>query len=60
MTIDAQRRAELIAARQAIWTAWFANDTETLRSMLPPEFVGIGVRRDGRWVNPAWHLDSGS
>lgn len=130
MSIDTQLRAELIAARQAIWTAWFANDVDVLMAMLPPEFVGIGfgggpfdtresalrgaadfasgggrlvrlefrddriqvfgdvatmlsnytiefeaggttttqggratevfVRRGGQWLNPAWHLDSGT
>lgn len=121
--------AEIHAAREAVWRAWFGNDRAVLERMLPPEFVGIGwgdgpvdtresalagaadfvkgggtlkrlefsndrmqrfgdvvtvfstylvelevggqssvqrgratevfVKRNGRWTNPAWHLDSG-
>jgi hypothetical protein len=127
--ISAQARAELFAARDAIWRGWFANDRVVLERMLPEDFVGIGfgggpfdtrasalqgaadfaagggklvrlefaddriqqfgdvatvfsnytlefeingtrttqvgratelfLRRGGRWINPAWHLDSG-
>jgi hypothetical protein len=122
-------RAELEAARDTVWRAWFENDQEALGQFLPPEFVGIDPgeeawsnrakamagaaefargggrllrlgfpesafqvygnvafvysryevemlqgsdtvrlagrstevfqRRNGRWVNPGWHLDSG-
>lgn len=127
--VDPAIRAELFAARDAIWRAWFANDRPVLERMLPMNFVGIGwgggpwddrqraldgaaehqrhggrlvrlefpwseiqlfgdvalvyseylvegesggqrytqrgratevfAKRDGRWTNPAWHLDSG-
>jgi hypothetical protein len=126
---SAEIRAELEAARDTVWRAWFDNDQETLGQLLPPEFVGIDPgeeawsnrakamagatefargggrllrlgfpqsafqvydnvafvysryeveilqgadtvrlagrstevfqRRNGRWVNPGWHLDSG-
>lgn len=34
-TIDDVTRAQVLAARDAIWRAWFANDTAALRTMLP-------------------------
>lgn len=34
--------ADLAAARDAIWRAWFTYDRPVLERMLPPEFVGIG------------------
>lgn len=122
-------RAELEAARDTVWRAWFDNDQDALGQLLPPEFIGIDPgeeawsnrakamagaaefaeaggrllrlgfpesafqvygnvafvysryevemlqgddtvrlagrstemfqRRNGRWVNPGWHLDSG-
>jgi ketosteroid isomerase-like protein len=33
--------ADLLAARDRIWKAWFANDRPTLEAMLPADFVGI-------------------
>ena len=38
-SIDAPTRAELIAAREAIWRAWFANDTVQLERLLPEAVV---------------------
>ncbi len=34
-------RAELEAARDTVWRAWFDNDQEALRRLLPAEFIGI-------------------
>jgi hypothetical protein len=34
-TIDDATRAGVLAARDAIWRAWFANDTAALRRLLP-------------------------
>jgi ketosteroid isomerase-like protein len=31
----------LLAAREALWRAWFANDTAQLAELLPPELVAI-------------------
>lgn len=39
---DGRLRSEVLAAREAIWRAWFANDVDVLHRMLPTEFVGIG------------------
>ena len=123
------REKEVLAAREAVWHAWFSNDRATLESLLPPETIAVDrgeekwhtrddviasaaafaagggklvrlefhrveiqlygdvailyseyeweteehgkrdvasgratevfVRRDARWVNTGWHLDSG-
>ena len=127
VALDSASTAELLAARDRIWRAWFANDTAELGRLLPPaavaaegengwedraaivtgsqrfaasggkllriefrdtEIVNYGaiailhahfeleiesggqhhtnrgrateifVRRDGKWVNPFWHLES--
>lgn len=126
-SVDPATRAELLAARDAIWRAWFGNDTVQLERMLPEaaaagagrawkdrrailegakrfaagggKLVNIDfsdteislfgdvavvrsvyryevetggqrsastgratevfVRRDGRWLNPLWHLGEG-
>ena len=126
-TVDPATRAELIAAREAIWHAWFANDTMQLERLLPEAAVAgegrgyqdrdailegarrfaqaggklvgltfsgtdigvfgdvavvrsvyryeteiggkrsvstgrateVFVRRDGKWLNPFWHLQGG-
>ncbi len=128
-TLAPSDRAELLAAREAVWRAWFANDRGALAAAIPDDTVAINaaeepwvgrdeilagaqafaagggkllrlefprteirvygdvavlyvayrletesggvrqatsgrgteifVRRDGRWVNVGWHLDSG-
>jgi ketosteroid isomerase-like protein len=37
---DGDRKA-LLAAREAVWRAWFAGDTATLSTLLPPELITI-------------------
>jgi hypothetical protein len=37
---DAEKR-EVLAAREAVWRAWFAGDTKALTSLLPPELITI-------------------
>ncbi len=34
--IDAPTRQQLLAARDAVWQAWFSNDTAHLQKLLPP------------------------
>jgi Domain of unknown function (DUF4440) len=34
-------RKELLAAREAVWRAWFAGDTEALEKLLPPELITL-------------------
>jgi hypothetical protein len=37
---DAEKQ-ELLAAREAVWRAWFAGDTRRLTTLLPPELITI-------------------
>lgn len=34
-------RAELLAVREAVWVAWFHNDQDALKRLLPAELVAI-------------------
>jgi len=34
-------KQELLAAREAVWRAWFANDTARLTELIPPELIAI-------------------
>jgi hypothetical protein len=34
-------KKELLAAREAVWRAWFAGDTKQLTALLPPELITI-------------------
>jgi hypothetical protein len=38
----ADDQAELLKAREAVWRAWFVNDTKTLEAMVPPDTIVIG------------------
>jgi ketosteroid isomerase-like protein len=34
-------KKDLLAAREAVWRAWFANDTAQLNELIPPELIAI-------------------
>jgi ketosteroid isomerase-like protein len=34
-------RAELLVAREAVWRAWFAGDTDRLATLVPPELITL-------------------
>ena len=36
-----EEKAELLAAREAVWRSWFAGDTKQLSSLLAPELITI-------------------
>jgi hypothetical protein len=40
-TLGANEKKELLAAREAVWRAWFAGDTKQLGALLPPELITI-------------------
>jgi ketosteroid isomerase-like protein len=50
-------RAELMEAREAVWRAWFVNDTKALAAMVPPDTIVIGSGQE-RWRNQADILQS--
>jgi hypothetical protein len=66
--IDDVTRTGVLAARDAIWRAWFAHDTAALRRLLPRSTTAgegggwetrkseVFVRTDGIWQNPFWYL----
>lgn len=35
------QKSGLLAAREAVWRAWFANDTPQLAELIPPELIAI-------------------
>lgn len=39
--IGGNEKKELLAAREAVWRAWFAGDTKQLTTLLPPELITI-------------------
>ena len=42
-TLDDRSRAELLAAREQVWRAWFANDSAQLERLLPRDsFIAAG------------------
>jgi len=40
-------KQELLAARDAVWRAWFVNDTARLAELMPPELIAIET--DEKW-----------
>ena len=48
-TIEAQTRAELVAARNAAWRAFFSDDYGKLEDLLGPEVIAIQENQDN-WV----------
>ena len=48
MNLTPQIRERILAAREAVWKAWFTNDRATLEKLIPEETIAIDtVRQDG-------------
>lgn len=45
-------RAELLKVREAVWRAWFANDTKTLEKLVPADTIVISAGEE-KWHNQA-------
>lgn len=45
--LDADERALLMKAREAVWRAWFAGDQAALMTLLPPELITIEPGSNG-------------
>ncbi|MGA9392441.1 MAG: nuclear transport factor 2 family protein [Candidatus Sulfotelmatobacter sp.] len=43
---------ELLKARETVWRAWFAGDTETLKELVPPETIVMSGGEE-KWKNQA-------
>jgi ketosteroid isomerase-like protein len=52
LAAGADDRAELLKAREAVWRAWFVNDTKTLEAMVPPDTIVIGSGQE-EWRHQA-------
>ena len=42
MNITPEIRQRILAAREAVWNAWFANDRAALEKLIPEEVIAIG------------------
>jgi Domain of unknown function (DUF4440) len=45
-------RTELLKAREAVWRAWFSNDTKALEALVPPDTIVISAGEE-KWKNQA-------
>jgi ketosteroid isomerase-like protein len=46
MNISPEIRQRILAAREAVWRAWFANDRAALEKLIPEEVIAIGNGAD--------------
>jgi ketosteroid isomerase-like protein len=56
MTISPQMRQRILAAREAVWKAWFTNDRAALERLIPEETIAIDNNSEG-WSDRAAVLD---
>jgi hypothetical protein len=52
MTITPQVRQRILAAREAVWKAWFTNDRAALERLIPEETIAIDNGSEG-WSDRA-------
>ena len=57
MNLSPQIRERILAAREAVWKAWFANDRATLERLIPEETIAIDTGETG-WSDRAAVLAS--
>lgn len=57
LAAKSDNRAELLKARQAVWRAWFTNDTKVLAVLVPPDAIVISSGEEN-WKNQADILQS--
>ncbi|HEV8169821.1 MAG TPA: nuclear transport factor 2 family protein [Pyrinomonadaceae bacterium] len=56
MTISPQMRQRILAAREAVWKAWFTNDRAALERLIPEETIAIDNGSEG-WSDRTAVLD---
>jgi hypothetical protein len=49
---SADDRSEILKVREAIWRAWFANDTKTLQKLVPSDAIVISAGEE-KWKTQA-------
>ena len=64
-TMNDRLRQQILAAREAVWRAWFANDRAKLDEVIPEEAVAIGPgggfqNREAIFANSKQFADSGT
>ncbi len=52
LRVQERNNGQLLHAREVIWRVWFANDTQTLEKMVPPESIVISSGQK-QWSNQA-------
>ena len=52
MTLTPQIRQRILAAREAVWKAWFTNDRAALEKLIPEETIAINNGQEG-WSDRA-------
>jgi hypothetical protein len=52
LATPADDRAELLSAREAVWRAWFANDTKALEALVPTGTIVISSGEE-KWKDQA-------
>jgi len=45
-------QSEILKVREAVWRAWFADDTKTLKELVPPDTIVISAGEE-KWKNQA-------
>src|SRR5689334_14017619 len=56
MNLTPQVRQRILAAREAVWKAWFSNDRAALERLIPEETIAIDNGQEG-WANRAAVLE---
>jgi ketosteroid isomerase-like protein len=54
-SMSPDEKKSLLAAREAVWRAWFANDTPQLTELIPPELIAIDTSE--QWKTREDELD---
>jgi len=52
VTPGTDERTELLHVREAVWRAWFSNDTKALEELVPPDTIVISAG-EPKWKNQA-------
>jgi ketosteroid isomerase-like protein len=57
--VSADDRSEILKVRESVWRAWFANDTKTLQTLVPPDTIVVSAGEE-KWKTQAEVFQSAS